>query len=91
MSDITDLYTVLECMERNAEKDNVEEVLELNKQYEEIVHDVYHGPQTSLEIQYEQCRQSCVLPFMDLMPFMHDELIEDAKESFAKIPRPYDD
>ena len=89
MSDLKDLYVILERMERNAEKDNVERVLELNKQFESVCHEVYSDPNTDLDVEYERCRQSCVLSFTGFMSFMHDELVNDAKESFYNLPNPY--
>lgn len=81
------MYQLLEEMIKNAEEGNTEKVLELNKLYNSLAPRIYHDPPTGLELEYDVCRQSCV---MSLTMFKHDHkaVVLDSKQRFSKIPKP---
>lgn len=73
------MYELLEQMLENAEKGAKETVLELNRSFEKLVPHVFGDPPTELDLEYDNCRQSCILQY-----------IPDARERFARIPKPQD-
>jgi len=86
MTQIKEMYNLLERMVESAIRSDKEEVLELNTSYEALVPKVYHDPITALELDYDNCRQSCVMSVT--MPNMREKFVSDAKERFSKIPKP---
>ena len=86
MSEIKQMYGILEQMIEGAESKDLKKVMELNKSYETLVPRVYHKPPTTLDLEYENCRQSCVMAIQ--MPNMYEKFILDAKERLPRIPKP---
>ncbi|MBU4283856.1 MAG: hypothetical protein KJ968_02005 [Nanoarchaeota archaeon] len=86
MKEIGHLYQLLEKMVESAEIGDFSEVKKLNESYEKLVHKVFHDPCTQLGLEYDNCRQSCVMA--NEMPKMRDQFLLDAKKRFSKIPKP---
>lgn len=84
--DIKELYPILEGMFNGAIKGDKKRVMDLNQQYEDLVHKVYHENPTKLELTYENCRTSCVMSFT--FPIMKAKFLSDAKSRFSEIPDP---
>lgn len=87
MSKIKQMYHLLEEMVESAAKGDKEKVLELNISYETLVPKVYHDPRTPLDLEYENCRQSCVVS-VTMFKDQHNKFVADAKERFSKISKP---
>ena len=86
MTAIKKMYQVLEQMIESADREDKERVLTLNKLYEGLIPRVYHKPLTPLDLEYDNCRQSCVMSLQ--MRNMRERLLSDAKERFSRIPKP---
>lgn len=86
MTALKDMYAILEDMVECAEHDQSGRVLELNGLFEKLVPQVYHDPITELDLNYDNCRQSCVMA--SKMPDMREQFLKDAKERFSTIPKP---
>lgn len=80
------MYTLLGEMIESAEKGERERVLQLNKVYDILSRRAYSWPPTGLDLAYENCRQSGL--FSVTMPELRDEFLEDARERYARIPKP---
>lgn len=76
-------YGLLERMLQQAEKNNSTEVLNINKEYEQL----HHLLPSKSQVSYGLCRQSCVLG-LTFLPFEKKSLLRDAKARFAKLPVP---
>jgi len=86
MTEIKQMYDILEEMVESAIKGDKDKVRELNNSYEDLVPKVYHDQLRPLELEYDNCRQSCVMSMS--MPNMRERFISDAKERFSKIAKP---
>jgi len=86
MIEIRRMYHILEEMIDSAIKGDQERIRELNASYEALVPKVHHKSRKPLELEYDNCRQSCVMSVS--MPNMRERFISDAKERFSKIPKP---
>jgi hypothetical protein len=86
MTEIKKMYHILEEMVDRAIKGDKEKIKELDGSYEELVPGVYHRPLSPLDLEYDNCRQSCVMSVS--MPNMRERFISDAKKRFSKIPKP---
>ena len=75
MSEIKQLHQLLEEMVKSATNGDKEKVLELNRRYEQLVPRAYHKPPTKLDLEYDNCRQSCVMSVTMLKDF-NERLIE---------------
>lgn len=75
-------------MVRCAQAGNTKGVLRLNRDYERLnPRELYKRMAEEVAGDYDNCRQSCTLGGTFLMPDTAQAL-KDAKERFARIPRP---
>jgi len=82
------LYCLLEKILKSAEEKNKSEVLRLNHSIDHILTKSYSSPNRKLLSAYDNCRQSCVLPFTFLKD-SYNVMIVDARKRFRKIKKPY--
>lgn len=82
------LYVVLEQMVGCAQAGDAKAVFRLNQEYERLNPQVlYKRMSEKVAGDYDNCRQSCTLIGTFLMPNT-EQALQDAKERFARIPRP---
>jgi hypothetical protein len=85
---IAKLYGILEEMVRYAQAGDQAEVSRLNDTYEALnPWALYRKMDPALADDYDNCRQSCTLIGID-WAVSRKKLLKDAKERFARIPRP---
>ncbi len=90
MKRITRMRTLLGEMIESAEKGERERVLQLNRVYDILSQRVYLWPNPAeLDLAYENCRQSSL--FSVTMPELRGEFLKDARERYARIPKPSED
>ncbi len=87
MSAIKEMYSVLEQMVESAARGDKQRVLELNKDYNALVPKVYHAPPIQSDLEYDNCRISCVTS-VGILEHLREQLVLDARERFSKIPKP---
>ena len=82
-------YSILEEMFKKAIKQDRDAVHKLNDRYEKtLISEPYHKNPTPLELNYENCRASCVMATSSL--FKKDyrkKFLVDAKRLFKKIQK----
>lgn len=83
MTEIKHLYHILEEMVENAIKGNKRKIEELNRIYEALVPKFYHDPLTYLELEYDNCRQSCVMSVNWLS--MREQFLLDVNKRFPRL------
>jgi hypothetical protein len=86
MTEIRQMYRILEEMLDSATRGDKQRVKELNASYEALVPKTYHSPLRPSDLAYDNCRQSCVMSFS--MPTLREKFISDAKERLSNIPKP---
>ena len=86
-SDDAKMYGLLEEMLGSAERRDREAVLKLNRSLEPLILKRYRTLKDSLGREYDNCRQSCILPFTTL-PSQYDAFMADAKKRFSKLKKP---
>jgi len=86
MENINKTYVLLEKMVNATLQGNGSLVTELNQTFSRIAARIHHSPQTSLELQYDRCRTSCVMAFRNTSN--KDSSLKDAQTSFSEIPNP---
>ena len=86
MDEIKHMYLILEQMVDGAVKGDLKTVKDLNKAYETLAEQVYHTPRTPLDLDYDNCRVSCVTAFT--FSNLYQELVLDAKRRFSKLHKP---
>ena len=86
MAEIKKMYRLLEQMVEGTVQGDKKNVLRLSAELHAIMPDVATTCSTPLFLEYDRCKQSCVMYFE--MPDMRDAFLEDAKGRFSKIPKP---
>ncbi len=90
MTDVNDLYHLLKNMLTSASEGDRTKVVELNQSYEQLVPELYPRLSETLRLDYDNCRQSCVLA-VDMLKDRYAALIADARQRFDRIPPPSGD
>lgn len=75
-------------MLKSAEAKDKKAVLKINKSLEPLILKEQKNYNTILGLDYDNCRQSCVLPFT-FLPNSYDLLMTDAREKFSKLKNRY--
>ncbi len=84
---VNQLYVVLEEMVRCAQKGDMKAVLRLNRAYEKLnPRELYRCMTEEVAGEYDNCRQSCTM--IGILPLPRERMLEDAKDRFARIPKP---
>ncbi len=81
------MYKLLEDMIKSAELRDRDGVLRSHDKYKILASKVYSKPPSDLDLQYDNCRNACVMS-VTMLEEQHDRLIQDTKERFSRIPRP---
>jgi hypothetical protein len=81
-----EMYRVLERMIESARSADGTRLRELNKLFESLVPQVYSDSTVSLDLNYDNCRQSCVMSVM--MPWIREKFLADVDFRFERIPQP---
>ncbi len=87
-SDKARMHMLLEEMLKSAEERDGQEVLGLNKSIEPLIIEEQKSSNSQLGIDYDNCRQSCVLSFTRFSG-SYDKLIADARSRFSEIQKSY--
>lgn len=86
MTAMREMYLTLKEMVDCAVHGESERVLELNTSFEALVPRVRHESGAELDPTYDNCRQSCVLPYT--MKCLNRRFLNDARKRFSTIPEP---
>lgn len=81
------LGEAIACTERG-DKNSVDALRDL---YSEISLEVYSEPLLELDVLYDRCMSDCVLYFIPIHREKRDQLIQEAKNIYSKLPVPGDD
>ena len=87
MTRIKEMYGILEQMIESAANGQAEKVFTLHESYKVLSAEVYPTLQEPLRLEYDNCRNSCVVS-VGMLKHLHDQLVLDARERFSKIPKP---
>jgi len=79
---------LLEEMLKSAEARDGKRVFKINDSLEPLIIQEQKRYRSLLGLDYDSCRQSCVLPFT-LFPGLYDKMIADAKKRFSEIKKRY--
>jgi len=82
MNKYAQAYSLLQRMVGYAEKADAESIRSLNTQFNAEVERYFHKLHTPIEVEYDNCRQSC------LMSLQIPGLAKDAQKRFSMIPKP---
>ena len=88
MANITKMHRLLEEMIKSTESRDTKTVLDLNARFEESYSIARHELPKQLELEYDNCRLSCVLS-VTMSKDYYEMFVSDAKERFSRIPKPY--
>ncbi len=87
MAEVNDLYSLLNDLLASASQGDKTRVLQLNQDYEGLVSELYPRLPRAVRLEYDLCRQSCVLGFT-FLPFEKERLLQDARTRFTQLPVP---
>jgi len=82
------MYLLLEEMLKSAEARDKKSVLKINKSLEPLIIKEQEKYRSVIGLDYDNCRQSCVLPFTTF-PDSYNKMIKDARKRFSEIKKRY--
>ena len=84
MSEIKQMYNLLEKMVESAKINNRDRTLELHKEYTTLSRDFYHDPLTPLDLKFDKCRNRCV-ESIGILRSIHEQMISEAEKTLSEL------